>query len=62
MAVVTVPEELATLATRSSTWREDCWRDRAAVEFFAFSTRPDVIPAYPEPTEVGMRSGNWWRC
>lgn len=45
IAVVTVPDDVATLAIRSRTCREDCCCDRAAVEFFAFSTLPDVMPA-----------------
>jgi hypothetical protein len=40
-----VDELLAILATRSRTWRDDCWDERAAVEFLALRTRPEVIPA-----------------
>ena len=37
-------EEAAALATRSSTWPEDCPDERVAVDCFAFSKRPPVIP------------------
>lgn len=48
----------AALATRSHRLRAPCWDVRAAAEFLAFRTRPEVIPAYPVPTAFGTRSGN----
>ena len=51
-------DELAACATRSHTCREDCGEDRDAVTCLALRTRPLVIPAYPDPTAVGTRSGN----
>ena len=38
-------EEPAAWATRSHTWREDCWEEREAVACLASRTRPVVIAA-----------------
>lgn len=51
-------EEPAACATRSQTCREERSEDLVAVACFALSTRPEAIPAYPDPIEVGTRSGN----
>lgn len=47
---------LAAIATLFHT----CWDcdERVAVECFALRTRPEAIPAYPEPIAVGVKSGN----
>lgn len=51
-------EELAAWATRSQTCREERSEDLVAVACFALSTRPEAIPAYPDPIEEGTRPGN----